>query len=156
MNKDLCLFRDIANHLIFLTTKDEFGSSRSRNIETLQNLYEELNSAGVVPSRGYWTENSLKLFLHRVKQRYHISELYDECDTEFIGRSAWEYQSCTIYEEVIDATPRHSVLSSENYTKSYPLNSYAAMEGEAWRDHEISAIKNEHKKIRERQKYFKC
>jgi hypothetical protein len=56
-------FTKIFNHLISLTTRDEYGSSRSRGIETYSEFAEDLNEEGLPGARGGWTENSLFLTL---------------------------------------------------------------------------------------------
>ena len=55
MNDNLRIFIQIMDHLEWLTTRDEYGSSRSKDISTREELASELNEVGIVPKRGYWT-----------------------------------------------------------------------------------------------------
>ena len=100
MNKDIQQFANTANYLVFLTTRDEYDSSRSKGIETFKEYADELNYVGMVPKRGHWTESSLKQFFGRVRKRYDENDLRNLIDLDFVGRSSWEYQSRTIEEEV--------------------------------------------------------
>ena len=69
MNKDLKHFVNTINYLIFLTTKDEHNSSRTKGIETYSEFSDELNDLGMVPQSGQWTESSIKQFYTRVRDR---------------------------------------------------------------------------------------
>jgi hypothetical protein len=100
MNKDKEQFTNITNHLISLTIRDEYDSSRSKGIETYKEFADELNDLGIVPKSGRWTESSIKQFYTRVRKRYEDCDLRDYIDLDFVGRSSWEYQSRTIEEEV--------------------------------------------------------
>jgi len=100
MNKDKEQFTNITNHLISLTVRDEYDSSRSKGIETYRQFADELNDLGIVPKSGRWTESSIKQFYTRVRKRYEDCDLRDYIDFDFVGRSSWEYQSRTIEEEV--------------------------------------------------------
>ena len=100
MNKDKEQFTNITNHLISLTIRDEYDSSRSKGIETYKEFADELNALGIVPKSGRWTESSIKQFYARVRKRYEDCDLRDYIDFDFVGRSSWEYQSRTIEEEV--------------------------------------------------------
>jgi hypothetical protein len=113
MNADLLLFKEIANRLVYLTTKDEFGTTRSLGISTFDDLSDDLNDSGIVPARGYWTKNSLTLFFHRLRRRYTEEALFEVCDLEFIGRHAWEYQSYTKHEDVCDKRNSSSSIRIE-------------------------------------------
>jgi hypothetical protein len=153
MNTDMLRFTRIINRLIFLTTRDEYGSSRSKGIGTYSQLVEELNNEGISAANGKWTENSLKLHISRVKNRYPIDELISECDIELIDRSNWEYVSGVQREEVIKKR-RHKVKKKEDkVTKSYPLVTYEPIAGEVWKEHEISDVlaneKNTIKKLKD-------
>lgn len=146
-NKDQRLFTDIINHLVYLTTKDEYGTIRSRGIETYGHLTEELNDQGIVPDRGYWTENSLKLFFPRFMKRYPEDFKYEDCDLDYIGRNTWEHQSYTKYEEVMDCPHRVSKKSEYTYTKSSPVYTYTFSYDQKWKETEIADIINEEKKM---------
>jgi hypothetical protein len=98
--RDIKIFSDIANYLVFLTTKDEYGSTRSKGIETYKEYADELNNINLVPKSGRWTESSIKQFYTRVRKRYEDCDLRDYIDLGFAGRSSWEYQSRTTEEEV--------------------------------------------------------
>ena len=100
MNKDQQLFTTAINRLVFLSTNDEHGSTRSRGVESYAELAEELNNEGILPKKGQWTESSVKQFIPRIKKKYGDEVVLQHCDIDFIGRSAWEYLSCTIEEEV--------------------------------------------------------
>jgi len=147
MNNDLQLFTKVINHLVFLTTRDEYGSLRTRNIDSLEPLHIELNDEQIVPPRGFWTENSLKLFFSRIKKKYDSRDLIDLCDIDLIGRNAWEYQSCTRYEEIIDTSCKLTRNTPVTYVETYPLFTYEPIEGENWKAHEVGALKIEHKKM---------
>lgn len=100
MEKDIKLFSDASNYLVFLTTKDEYGSSRTKDIETYKDYADELNSINLVPKKGLWTESSIKQFCSRMKGKYKDHDLLNHIDLEYVGRSSWEYQSFTIEEEM--------------------------------------------------------
>lgn len=147
MNKDLIRFNRITNPLVFLTTKDEYGTSRSRGVETLSDLAEELNREGISAPRGHWTENSLKLYIHRLKGRYTLDMLAEECDLDFIEASAWEYTSYTHHEEVIHKGKSVGVWQTGNVTQSYPMVSYKSEDNEKWKLHEVQEVISEDIKI---------
>ena len=147
MNEDLKLFAKITNRLIFLTTRDEYGSARSIGIEHYAELYPYLNHTELLPPRGYWTENSLKLFMYRIRQKYSPETIREVCDFEFIGSSSWEYQSYTKGNEVIDRGHNKITVIESNYTKSYPLYTYENVEGIVWKEHEVNELQYEDRKI---------
>ena len=154
--KDIRLYTNIINHLVYLTTKDEYGKIRSRGIETYGHLAEELNNEGIVPDRGFWTENSMKLFFPRIKKRYPDECYYDDCDLEFIKRSSWEYQSYTRYEEVIDSPHRIKIQSEENYNKTAPVYTYIRTKHEVWKEHDVEDIIKKEIKVIKKYKKTKC
>lgn len=145
--KDIRLYANIINHLVYLTTKDEYGTIRSRGIETYGHLAEELNNEGIVPDRGFWTENSIKLFFPRILKRFPDECYYEDCDYDFIGRSAWEYLSHTKYEEVCDTTRRKTIRSEYSYNTSGPQYSYNQFGFENWKKHEVEDIIKEDKNV---------
>lgn len=147
MNKDQQLFTDAINHLVSLTTRDEYGTSRSRGIETLSDFAAELNEQGIPGPRGPWTENSLKLYIRRLKSRYSIDDLAAECDLDFIDTAAWEYVSYTHHEEVMQKGKSSSIWQTGNVTQSYPMVSYKSDETEKWKLHEIQEVISEDIKI---------
>ena len=113
MNKDKQQFANTANYLVFLTTRDEYDSSRSKGIETFKEYADELNYVGMVPKRGHWTESSLKQFFGRVRKRYDENDLRNLIDLDFVGRSSWEYQSRTIEEEVREERNSRKAIPDE-------------------------------------------
>ena len=120
MNKDQQLFTTAINRLVFLSTNDEHGSTRSRGVETYAELAEELNNENILPKKGQWTESSVKQFLPRIKKKYGDEVVLQHCDIAFIGRSAWEYLSCTIEEEVREGkNSRKSVIDGYGNGKFY-------------------------------------
>ena len=150
MNKDIQLFRNVINHLVYLTTTDEFGYKRSRGVGTFEHYAEELNDQGLLPDSGGWTENSLKLFFSRIKRKYPKETYEDECDLDFIHRSHWEYLSYSKAEEVIE--PRNSAKhNAEEYEKKdyKPNNSYTALylDIDSWKSHEKADIERQDKNI---------
>lgn len=146
MNKDLELFSIIANRVIYWTTHDEYGTSRSRGVGTYSELADELNSEGIIAPRGNWTENSLKLYLHRVKGRYSSDVLAECCDLDFVEASAWEYVSHTHHGEIVHKGKSGGNWNTGNITKSYPLHTYEPIEGETWKEHELDDVISEDKK----------
>jgi len=147
-NKDIKLWTDIVNHLVFLTTRDEYGTIRSRNIETLGHLAEELNREGILSQKNKtWSENSIKLFLPRIMNRYPDYDFFDECDFDFIGRHSWEYQSYSKKEEVLDPPTHKKKKEVYSYQKSTPVYSYNFSCNEKWKEHEIEDLIKEEKKV---------
>jgi hypothetical protein len=147
MNKDLEKFSIIANRIIYWTTRDEYGTSRSRGVGTLSELADELNSEGILASRGNWTENALKLYIHRLKGRYTLEELAEVCDLDFIEANSWEYASRTHHGEIVKKGKSTGIWNTGTVTKSYPLRTYEPVEGEAWKEHELDDLIYEDKKI---------
>ena len=148
MNRDLEIFTGAINHLVFLTTKDEYGTIRSRGVDTYDRFAQELNEIGIVPKSGQWNENSLKCFFHRVKNRYSFEVLSEQCDFDFLGRSAWEYQSYTKREEVMDGISKKlRVDEDKDKTRSTPVFTYNQYGIEHWKNSEIDEIKREDKEI---------
>jgi hypothetical protein len=155
MNKDLELFTHTINHLVYLTTKDEFGIRRSRGIETFEHLAEDLNEEHIVPDRGYWTENSLKLFISRIMKRYPKEVIESECDIDFVGRRFWEYLSYTKIEEVIERRNASKKDPDECEKKTYrPVNAYTALYSDIdrWRGHEKEDVERQDKDFLENYK----
>lgn len=146
--RDIKLFSDIANRLVYFTTKDEYGSIRSRGIEAYSHLAEELNNEGILTqSKKTWTENSVKLFLSRIMKRYPDHNFYEDCDFDLIGRSCWEYQSQTTYQELCKERHWKSSLSKTEYNSSSKVYTYNDNEIEKWKEHEIEDIIWEERKI---------
>ena len=146
MQTNLKRFTKIANHLVFLTTRDEYGTSRSRGIETYSDLADELNSEGISAPRGVWTENSLKLYINRLKGRHSPEVLAENCDLDFVEASAWEYVSHTHHGEIVHKGKSGGAWNTGNITKSYPLHTYEPIEGETWKEHELTDVIIEDKK----------
>jgi hypothetical protein len=150
MNKDLQLFNQAVNLLIFCTTKDDFGNIRSRGIGTYEYFAEELNKENIVPEKGYWTENSLKLFFPRIMRRYPKEVYENVCDLEFVGRSAWEYLSYSKAEEIVEKRNSAKKLP-DDYTKMPPrrLNPYTALYADIdlWKDHESADVERQDNNI---------
>ena len=152
MQTDLKLFNKIARHLVFLTTRDEYGTSRSRGIETYSDLADDLNNEGISAPRGAWTENSLKLYIHRLKGRHSPEVLAENCDLDFIEASAWEYVSHTHHGEIVQKGKSGGAWNTGNINKSYPLKNYEPIEGETWKEHELDDVISEDKKHSKNQK----
>lgn len=146
MNKDLELFTKVMNHLIYLTTRDEYGSSRSKGIETLSDLAAELNSENISAHRGEWSENALKIQISRIKRRYSLEEIKAELDLELIDRCAWEYSSGTTHESVARKKKCSSRMTNQKTPQAYPIITYMPIDGELWKEHELSQIVCEEKK----------
>ena len=150
MNKDLQLFTKAINRLVYLTTKDEYGIQRSRGIDTYEYLAEELNQENIVPDRGYWTENSLKLFFGRIIKRYPREDYEDECDLDFIRRSHWEYLSYNKAEEIIEPRnpAKHNPEESEKKDNK-PNNLYTALyqDIDSWKNYEKADVQREDRNI---------
>ncbi len=98
---NLNLFIRIVDHLEFLTTYDEYGSSRSKGLTTRADLAEELNEIGIVPKKGFWTTHSLECFLSRMQKQYGYQHLRAMCDIRFLNSQNWEIQSGTHHTEVM-------------------------------------------------------
>jgi hypothetical protein len=95
MDSTLQVFSAVATHLISFTTYDSFGHSKSRHIETFDDLAEELNSVGILTSRRTdWTANSLECFLSRCRKKYTLDELKSCCPYDCIGSEERELLSC--------------------------------------------------------------
>ena len=152
MNKDLELFSVIANRVIYWTTRDDYGTSRSRGVGTFSELAEELNSEGIFAPRGNWTENTLKLYIHRLKGRYTPEALAEACDLDFIEANSWEYASRTHHGEIVHKGKSGGAWNTGNITKSYPLHTYEPIEGESWKEHELDDVISEDKKHSKNQK----
>ena len=149
MNKDLQLFTAVINHLVYLTTKDEFGNKRSRGIETYDHYADELNEEHIVPESGRWTDNSLKLFFSRIMKKYPEEVYKEACDIDFTGRRCWEYLSYTKSEEVVEGrnlSKKDPEYENENYRKN---TVYSAINSdiEFWKKHELESVEREDKKI---------
>lgn len=150
MNKDEALFTNIANRIINLTTTDEYGSSRTQDIETFADLSSYLNSNNILPPCGEWNESNLRTFLHRTKKRYGVQRLYDACDHEFIGRTSWEYASYTRNEEVCERRSQRKqvpMAQEKSNRKSKNLYAYFYQDVENWKSHEIDEIIAEENKM---------
>ncbi len=150
MSKDLELFRTVINRLVYLTTRDEFGNKRSHGVGTFDHYAEELNEERIVPDRGYWTENSLKLFLSRIMNKYPKEVYKEACDIDFSGRRCWEYLSYTKSEEVVEGRNPSKKDPDEHENGSYTKNTtYSALSSdiEFWKNHEKQVIESEDKKI---------
>lgn len=147
MNADLLLFQKIAERLEFLTTKDEYGSCRSRGISNYDELSDDLNDTGIVPSRGYWTKNSLALFFYRVHKRYSVEELFSLCQIEFIGRHSWEYQSCTKHEDICDRRNSRHFYSPDAPQAKHASENKSRNEIDLWKRCEISEVSYQDKKM---------
>ncbi len=155
MDPQVIRFTKIINHLISLTTRDEYGSSRSRGIGTYPEFAEDLNAEGILATKGEWTENSLKLHISRLKNRYGIDYLIAQCDFEMIDRCAWEYSSGTVHEEVQRRKKCGVKRQEQKITKSCPIVSHAPIADEVWKEHELSELLLEENKIEKKRKNLK-
>ncbi len=150
MNTDLELFRTIINHLVYLTTKDEFGNKRTRGVGTYDHYAEELNREHIVPKTGHWTENSLKLFFSRIMKKYPEEVYKEACDIDFTGRRCWEYLSYTKSEEVVEGRNLNKKDPEEYENGNFRNNTiYSALNSdvEFWKKHELGSVELEDKKI---------
>jgi hypothetical protein len=150
MNTDLELFRTIINHLVYLTTKDEFGNKRTRGVGTYDHYAEELNQEHIVPKTGHWTENSLKLFFSRIMKKYPEEVYKEACDIDFTGRRCWEYLSYTKSEEVVEGRNLNKKDPEEYENGNFRNNTiYSALNSdvEFWKKHELGSVELEDKKI---------
>ncbi len=150
MNTDLELFRTIINHLVYLTTKDEFGNKRTRGVGTYDHYAEELNREHIVPKTGHWTENSLKLFFSRIMKKYPEEVYIEACDIDFTGRRCWEYLSYTKSEEVVEGRNLNKKDPEEYENGNFRNNTiYSALNSdvEFWKKHELGSVELEDKKI---------
>jgi hypothetical protein len=150
MNTDLELFRTIINHLVYLTTKDEFGNKRTRGVGTYDHYAEELNQEHIVPKTGHWTENSLKLFFSRIMKKYPEEVYKEACDIDFTGRRCWEYLSYTKSEEVVEGRNLNKKDPEEYENGNFRNNTiYLALNSdvEFWKKHELGSVELEDKKI---------
>jgi hypothetical protein len=139
MKQDLYLFSRIVAHLEFLTTYDEYGASRSRNVTTISDLAEELNRIGIVPKSGAWTKRSLECFLPRIRKRYSAHTIAEFCDCRMVGSSALEYLSATWAGEL--KSPRKAVMRHDSGERHIsPVTHYEPIEGEKWRAHELPQL----------------
>lgn len=154
MDPQIVRFTKIINHLISLTTRDEYGSSRSRGIETFSEFAEDLNAEGILAAKGDWTENSLRLHISRVKNQYGIDYLIAQCDFEMINRCAWEYSSGTVHEEVQRRKKHGGKRQAQKITKSCPIVSHAPLADEVWKEHELRELLLEENKIEKKRKKF--
>jgi hypothetical protein len=150
MNTDLELFSTIINHLVYLTTKDEFGNKRTRGVGTYDHYAEELNQEHIVPKTGHWTENSLKLFFSRIMKKYPEEVYKEACDIDFTGRRCWEYLSYTKSEEVVEGRNLSKKDPDEYENGNFSKNTiYSALNSdvEFWKKHELGSVELEDKKI---------
>ena len=150
MNKDLQLFTDAINLLVLLTTKDEYGTVRSRGVDTYAHFAEQLNDVGIVPKSGAWNEQSLKSFFRRIEKRYYDQQLHENCDLEFIGRHTWEYQSGTLREQVCEVRNGRSHYYPQSDSRpSQPKHAYTRMHADInnWKRHEADEIDISDKKM---------
>ena len=134
MKQNLIQFGKIADHLVYLTTYDSYGSSRSRGISTYSELAEELNSVGIVPKRGSWTQHSLECFFARCRSTYDKATLMECCDLSTVGVSNWEY---------ISGKPKRTATRSKmnSYSPSSKadlsnIEQFTYTESERWKEHE--------------------
>jgi hypothetical protein len=155
MDPQVIRFTKVINHLISLTTRDEYGSSRSRGIETYSEFAEELNAEGILATKGEWTENSLKLHISRLKNQYGIDYLIAQCDFEMIDRCAWEYSSGTVHEEVQRRKKCGAKRQAQKITKSCPVIGYDPNDGQNWKESELIVLQAEERKIRRKMKKMK-
>ena len=135
MKHDLYLYSRIVSHLEYLTTHDEFGSTRSRDVDTIAALAKELNNVGIVPKRGYWTTKALECFIPRIKERYTPEQIQEACDCRFIGASSWECLSATTAGELMAPRRMLHYQRDPDYSAE-PVRRYKPIEGESWKQHE--------------------
>ena len=147
MDPQVIRFTKIMQHLISLTTRDEYGSSRSRGIGTYSEFAEDLNAEGIFATKGEWTENSLKLHISRLKNQYGVEYLRDLCDFEMIDRSAWEYSSGTLREEVHRRKKCGAKRQEQKITKSCPVINYEPNDGQNWKESELDDLQAQERRL---------
>ena len=135
MKHDLYLYSRIVSHLEYLTTYDEFGSTRSRDVDTIEALSKELNRVGIVPKSGAWTKRALDSFVPRIKDRYSPEQIQEACDCRFIGASSWECLSATTAGELMAPRRMLHYQRDPDYSAE-PVRRYKPIEGESWKQHE--------------------
>ena len=135
MKHDLYLYSRIVSHLEYLTTYDEFGSTRSRDVDTIEALSKELNRVGIVPKSGAWTKRALDSFVPRIKDRYSPEQIQEACDCRFIGASSWECLSATTAGELMAPRRMLHYQRDRDYSAE-PVRRYKPIEGESWKQHE--------------------
>lgn len=135
MKQDLYLYSRIIAHLEYLTTYDEFGSTRSRDVGTIADLARELNRVGIIPQRGYWTTKALECFLPRIKERYLPEQIREACDCRFVGHSTWEYLCGSTAAELKSPRPIAMYPRDPEYAAA-PVKRYEAIDGEMWKQYE--------------------
>ena len=70
MKRDLLIYTRITEYLSFLTETDIFGKSNSKDIETYDELAQELNTHPGISLGRSWTPHSLECFFSRIRRKY--------------------------------------------------------------------------------------
>ena len=146
MDHNLAKLTAIGGHLIYLTTHDPYGCSRSKGIDTIAELAQELNAVRICPKRGYWTSHSLECFFSRCRRRYDQATLISCTDWTMIGVSDWEYITGRTKQKTRRKRRPMHVGSS---TRSPGTRRYQCIEGERWKEHEETALFQEAAKLKQ-------
>ena len=158
MRESLVLFMRIMNHLEYLTTKDDFGSRRSKGIGTREELAEELNSENIVPKRGYWTTHSLELFFNRMLKQYGAEHLWELCDIRFLNAQNWEYISGTCQHELVGnrSGKTQNNSSARMSFRDAAAGTFKTTSDDLWKAHEGPELNHDfHKNIREYKSFLR-
>lgn len=145
MDHNLPMLTKIAEHLIYLTTHDPYGCSRSKGIDTVEQLAQELNAEGICPKKGYWTTHSLECFFSRCRKRYDNTILKTCFDLTMIGVSDWEYITGKTKQKT---RRKRRPMHVGSLTRSPGTRRYQCIEGERWKEHEETALFQEAAKLK--------
>jgi hypothetical protein len=142
MKESLVLFTRIISHLEWLTTKDAYGTRRSKGIETREDLAEELNEQGIVPKRGYWTTHSLEQFLIRMLKQYGANYLWRLCDVRFLNAQNWEYISGTCHSEIVGNSKGRTTTRNNGRLsfREAEANTFRTTSNDLWKSHERNEL----------------
>ena len=70
MKKDVVIYARVTEYLSFLAETDIFGQSNSKDIETYDELAQELNTHPEISLGRLWTSHSLECFFSRIRRKY--------------------------------------------------------------------------------------
>ena len=148
MNDNLRIFIQIMDHLEWLTTRDEYGSSRSKGISTREELASELNEVGIVPKRGYWTPHSLDCFLSRLQKLHGQKYLRAQCDIRFVNTQYWEFASGTHHTEVMQSRSGLRYWNPGKITEceAPKRRNFRTTYDDLWKAHEAREVELDHMK----------
>ena len=145
MDHNLTILSKIGEHLVYLTTHDSFGSSRSKGIETFEQLSQELNAEEICPKKGYWTSHSLECFFSRCRSRYDKPTLRTCFDLTMVGVSEWEYLGGSTKQSM---GRKRSALRAGTTAFNGRTSRYQCIQGERWKEHEEGELFQEAAKLK--------